>query len=132
MSEKDRVDRLDDAIIAEAMSLDHEELAGLVSDGETVAAQTSLNRALAAAGKLRLARAKSRVALYKAGGRTGGHYSHGGGARVQTLRRQDPYFDKKLTLAARSGKAGAEADAAGLEEDLGELDAWQANDRDPF
>jgi hypothetical protein len=46
------------------------------------------------------------------------------------LRKSDPTLDKKMTLAARSGTADAEADAASLDQDLAELEAWEAQDRD--
>jgi hypothetical protein len=79
-------------------------------------------------GKLRLARAKADVALHAAGAAT--IRPRTDGRRVNTLRKSDPALDKKMTLAARSGTANAEADAVSLDEDLAELDAWEAQDRD--
>jgi hypothetical protein len=128
MSDKERTDRLDDAIIAEALGMDREELAGLVSETETEAARADLQRAMAAAGKLRLARAKSEVALHRAGDRKGASARHVG-TKISALRVRDRTLDQKLTMAARSGTAGAEADAASLEDDLSELDAWEAEER---
>ena len=75
-----------------------------------------------------LARAKTEATLYVGGAAAAGPKSDG--QRVDQLRRSDPALDKKMTLAARSGNAKAEADAASLEEDLAELDAWEAQNRD--
>jgi Phage terminase large subunit (GpA) len=78
-------------------------------------------------GKRKLARAKAAVASYQGANvvvlRRGTPT-----ADLGSLRREDREFDKKLTLAARNGGADVEADAAGIEEDLAELDAWKDED----
>jgi len=129
MNDKDRVDRLDDAIIAEVLDLDQAELEDLVDASEVAAGRASLNRAMGAAGKLRLVQAKSEVAQYKSRPKSTGSTAASDDSRVQDLRRYDRALDQKMTLAARSGTADAEADAASLDEDLAELDAWEAEDR---
>lgn len=130
MTQKERVDRLDQAIIEEILGLTEAEASELVGEADVAASRKSLLRAKGAVGKLRLARAKTDVALHVAGAATARRGIRTDGQRVQSLRRSDPALDKKMTLAARSGSANAEADAASLEEDLAELDAWEAEDRD--
>lgn len=130
MNDKDRVDRLDGVVIDEILGLDDAEVAALVNAAEIGASQQGLRQAKATVGKLRLARAKTGVALHAAGARKLAGGQEPGGQRVQTLRKSDPVLDKKMTIAARSGKANADADAASMEEDLKELDAWEADDRD--
>ena len=49
---------------------------------------------------------------------------------LKAARAQDRSLDQKLTLAARSGGADYEADRPGIEEDLAELDAWDAEEKD--
>ena len=128
MSDKERVDRLDEAIIEEILGL--READALVSEADVAASRQSLLRAKGMVGKLRLARAKADVALHVAGAATARSGARTDGHRVQLLRKSDPVLDKKMTLAARSGNANVEADAASLDEDLTELDAWEAVDRD--
>ncbi|MCP1838773.1 hypothetical protein ACVIHI_008304 [Bradyrhizobium sp. USDA 4524] len=130
MSEKERVDRLDEAIIEEILGLNEAEISKLVGEADVVASRESLRRAKGMVGKLRLARAKADAALHVAGAPTTRAGIRTDGQRVRSLRRSDPALDKKMTLAARSGSANAEADAASLDEDLAELDAWEAEDRD--
>ncbi|RXH35231.1 hypothetical protein XH84_05695 [Bradyrhizobium nanningense] len=130
MSEKERVDRLDEAIIEEILGLSDSEAAGLVGKDDVAASRKDLLRAKGMVGKLRLARAKTDVALHVAGAATARSGMRADGQRVLSLRKSDPVLDKKMTLAARSGRANAEADAASLDEDLAELDAWEAEDRD--
>ena len=128
MSDKERVDRLDDAIIEDILGMSGAEAAALVGDADVAASRKSLAQAKGMVGKLRLARAKADVALDAAG--AAAIRPRTDGQRVNTLRKSDPALDKKMTLAARSGTANAEADAASLDEDLAELDAWEAQDRD--
>lgn len=130
MSEKERVDRLDEAIIEEILGLSDSEAAALVGEDDVAASRKGLIRANGMVGKLRLARAKTDVALHVAGAATARGGMRADGQRVLSLRKSDPALDKKMTLAARSGSANAEADAASLDEDLAELDAWEAEDRD--
>jgi hypothetical protein len=130
MNDKDRVDRLDHVMIEEILGLSDEEVAALVSQTDIDASRQGLRRAKATVGKLRLARAKTDVALHTAGAKPAGGDRRADGQRVRTLREADPALDKKMTLAARSGKANADADAASLEEDLSELEAWEVEDRD--
>ena len=49
-------------------------------------------------------------------------------ASLGTVRRSDPTFDKKLTLAARNAGADFQADEASIEEDLAELEDWEDED----
>jgi hypothetical protein len=128
MSEKERVDRLDEAMIEEILGMSAAEAAALVGEADVAASRQSLAQAKGKVGKLRLARAKTEATLYVGGAAAAGPKSDG--QRVDQLRRSDPALDKKMTLAARSGNAKAEADAASLEEDLAELDAWEAQNRD--
>jgi hypothetical protein len=130
MSEKERVDRLDDAVIEDILGMSAAEAAELVSEAEVVASRQSLAQAKAMVGKLRLARAKTDAALHDAGAGTLGIAGKSDGRRVDQLRKSDPALDKKMTLAARSGNANVEADAASMDEDLAELDAWEALDPD--
>jgi hypothetical protein len=128
MSDKERVDRLDHAIIEEILGMSEAEAAALVGEADVAASRKNLAQAKGLVGKLRLARAKADVALHAAGAATTRPRTEG--RRVNMLRKSDPALDKKMTLAARSGTADAEADAASLDEDLAELDAWEAQDRD--
>ena len=130
MSEKERVDRLDDAVIEDMLGMSAAEAAELVSEAEVAASRQSLAQAKGMVGKLRLARAKTDAALHDAGAGTLGTLGKTDGRRVDQLRKSDPALDKKMTLAARSGKANVEADAASMDEDLAELDAWEALDPD--
>ena len=130
MSDKERVDRLDAAIIEEILGLSDAEATALVGEADVAASRQSLLRAKGMVGKLRLARAKADVALHVAGAATARSGPRTDGHRVQLLRKSDPVLDKKMTLAARSGSANVEADATSLDEDLTELDAWEAEDRD--
>jgi phenylpyruvate tautomerase PptA (4-oxalocrotonate tautomerase family) len=130
MNDKDRVDRLDSAMIKEILGLGDEEVAVLVSEVDIRASQQGLRQAKATLGKLRLARARTAVALHAAGAKPAPSGRRSDGHRVLMLRRADPALDNKMTIAARSGKANAEADAASMDEDLSELDAWEEEDRD--
>ena len=130
MNDKERVDRLDEAIIDEILGLSDAEAAALVGESGVAGSRQGLLRAKAMVGKLRLARAKADVALHVAGAGTARVGRRTDGQRVQLLRKSDPVLDMKMTLAARSGSTNAEADAARLDEDLTELDAWEAEDRD--
>ncbi len=67
MSDKERVDRLDDAIIEEILGMSGAEAAALVGDADVAASRKSLAQAKGMVGKLRLARAKADVALDAAG-----------------------------------------------------------------
>ncbi|MCD9824054.1 hypothetical protein [Bradyrhizobium japonicum] len=128
MSEKERVDRLDQGIIEEILGLSDSEATELVGKDDVAASRKNLVQAKGIAGKLRLVRAKTDVALHVAGAATARIGMLTDGQRVLSLRKSDPVLDKKMTLAARSGRANAEADAASLDEDLAELDAWEAED----
>jgi hypothetical protein len=130
MNDKERVDRLDEAMIEEILGLSDAEAVALVGESDVAGSRQGLLRAKAMVGKLRLARAKADVALHIAGDRTPRGDRRTDGQRLQLLRKSDPILDKKMTLAARTGSANAEADAASLDEDLTELDAWEAEDRD--
>jgi hypothetical protein len=130
MNDKDRVDRLDKAMVEEILGLSDDEVATFVGKTDMEASRQGLDRAKATVGRLRLARAKTGVALHAASAKTSRGDGRTDGRRLQTLRSEDPGLDRKMTLAARSGKANAEADAATLDEDLGELDAWEAEDQD--
>ena len=67
MSDKERVDRLDEAIIDEILGLSDAEAAALVGESDVARSRQGLLRAKAMVGKLRLARAKADVALHVAG-----------------------------------------------------------------
>jgi len=130
MTEKEHVDRLDEATTEEILGLTDAEAAELVSESDVTASRKSLLQARGRVGKLRLARAKTDAALHVASAAIARGGPRTDGQRVQLLRKLDRVLDKKMTLAARSGSANAEADAASLDEDLAELDAWEAEDRD--
>ena len=51
-----------------------------------------------------------------------------GAQALRSARAADPKLDRKLTMAARNEGAGFEADKAGIEKDLAELDAWEEDD----
>ena len=127
MGDKERVDRLDDAVIEEILRMSEAEAVVLVGEADVAASRESLSRAKGLVGKLRLARAKADVALHAAGAVT--IRPRTDGRRVNMLRKSDPALDKKMTLAARSGTANVEADAASMDEDLAELDSWEAQER---
>ena len=59
MSDKERVDRLDEAIIEEILGLSDAEAAALVGEADVAASRQSLLRAKGMVGRLRLARAKA-------------------------------------------------------------------------
>jgi hypothetical protein len=101
----------------------------LVSDDHVNEVRADFEKARALTGKARLAQAKSAVVLHRAGARIPSIADASAAAELRALRQRDQNLDRKLTLAARSGGPNGEADAAGIEEDLAELDAWEAEDQ---
>jgi hypothetical protein len=129
MSVDDKLRKLDDLVIAEILAMSEPELRQLVSDEHVSGVRADFEKARALTGKARLAQAKSAVVLHRAGARIPSIANERASAELRALRQRDQNFNRKLTLAARSGGPNGEADAASIEEDLAELDAWEAEDQ---
>lgn len=129
MSDEEKLRQLDDIVIAEILSMPESELREVVSDEHVNAVRADFEKARALTGKARLAQAKSAVVLHRAGAKIPSIADARAAAELRALRQRDQNLDRKLTLAARSGGPEGGADAAGIEEDLAELDAWEAEDQ---
>jgi hypothetical protein len=129
MSDNEKLQKFDDLAIAEILSMSEPELRKQVSDEHINAVKADFEKARVLIGKAKLAQAKSAVVLHRVGAKITGIADAKAAAELRTLRQRDQNFDRKLTLAARNGDSNGEADAAGIEEDLAELDAWEAEDQ---
>lgn len=128
MDEKEKFDRLLDAVIDEFLSMSPEEVMEHTTPEDMAAINASLSTAIGKAGRVRLARAKEAASADARRPRPVG--STGGAEALRQTRANDSDFDRKLTLAARKASAGYEADRNGIEEDLDELRRWE-EDGDP-
>ena len=126
MSDEKKLRILDDLVLSELLAMSDEELLRLASADEIEAIRKRLEAATAQAAKIRLGRARAAIAA----DRTRAPPAPLGGRRASlgTVRRSDPTFDKKLTLAARNAGADFQADEASIEEDLAELEDWEDED----
>jgi hypothetical protein len=128
MNNKEKIDRLIDAVIEEFLTMSSEEVMEHTTPEDIDAVNASVTSATAKVGRARLARAKSAAAMDARRPRPVGSAS--GADALREARANDAAFDKKLTLAARKASAGYEADQTGIEEDLDELRRWE-EDGDP-
>ena len=119
---------LDDVVI-EALLADRADYVP-TPEGSAVAAgvRSRIAAAKAAVGKRRLELAKVAVAADRARPRLVVSNQEAGAQALRSARAADPKLDRKLTMAARNEGAGFEADKAGIEKDLAELDAWEEDD----
>ena len=126
MSDEKKLRILDDLVLSELLAMSDEELLRLASADEIEATRKRLEAATVQAAKIRLGRARAAIAADRAGA----HSASLGGRRASlgAVRRSDPTFDKKLTLAARNAGADFQADEASIEEDLAELEDWEEGD----
>ena len=122
----EKLSRLDDVVIETLLA----DRGTYVADAESTAAvarvRTCIASAKAAVGKRRLEIAKAGVAADRSKPRL--VVSDAGARALRSARAADPALDRKMTMAARNEDAGFEADEAGIEEDLAELDAWEDGD----
>ena len=119
MSDEKKLTILDDLVLSELLSMSDEELLQLASADEIEATRKRLEAATVQAAKIRLGRARAAIAADRA---------RAPSASLGAVRRSDPTFDKKLTLAARNAGADFKADEASIEEDLAELEDWDEGD----
>lgn len=129
MNDKKKLDLLDDMVVVDILSMSEADLRAAVSDSDVEAAKADFERAKALLGKSKLVRAKVAVADYREGANVVSLRRKDPTADIGLLRREDKDLNRDLTLAARKGNAGMEADAAGIEEDFAELAAWEEEDR---
>lgn len=131
MNDKDKLAALDGLVLAEILAMTGDELRQAIADDEVEVFRRAFEAAETAAGKQRLALAKADLAAYRSGAKIVPMPSRGAGSGLSALRRHDAELDRKLTMAARNGKRDVEADAAGVDEDLAELEEWSKDGEDP-
>lgn len=129
MGDKDKLALLDDLVIAEILATPDEEVLKGADPAGIAATRARAAAAKRLVGRQRMAEAKAAMAIERARPNVVPLDLTKGAAALRSLRAQDRGLDQKLTLAARSGRDGAEADQGGIEEDLAELAQW--NDETP-
>lgn len=122
MDDKEKLERLQDVVIEEFLAMSPEEVLARVTPEDLTSVKSNLATAIAKAGRARLAKAKLTAVADARRPRPVGSIS--GANALRQARAKDADFDKKLTLAARKGRASYEADQTGIEEDLDELRRW--------
>lgn len=129
MNDKEKLALLDDLLFEEICGMTDEEVLAEVSPTEIADTRSIFEKARAAQRRARLARAQAAVALDRS--RPGlPSASRVRGAQVLgALRARDGQLDRRLTLAARNAGGDGDLDQAGIEEDLAELEAMEAERR---
>ena len=126
MDDKDKLAYLDDLVIAEILSMPEDELRSSIGDADIDAVKSDLQKAKRLFGKANLAQAKAELTAYRSEKKVVTLDDVKAAAELRSLRSKDKDFDRKLTMAARNAAGDADADAAGIEEDLAELDALES------
>ena len=118
-----------DDVVMEALLADRADYVS-TPEGSAVAAgvRSRLTAAKATVARRRLELARAAVAGDRDRPRLVVSNPAAGAQALRLARAADPKLDRKLTMAARNEDAGFEADKAGIEEDLAELDAWEEDD----
>ena len=129
MDDKDKLALLDDLVLAEILSTPDDAILAGMAPGRIDALRQEITTARIRTGKGRMADAKASLAIDRARPVVVSLNQARGSTALKAARAQDRTLDQKLTMAARSGGANYEADRTGIEEDLAELDAWDAEDR---
>ncbi len=130
MDDKDKLALVDDLFMAETLASRGEGVDPAEVDAAAKRVRANIAAAKVALGKRRMAEAKA--GLRGARGRlTVVSSNPGRGAgELKQLRVSDAALDRKLTMAARHQGADAEADEAGIEEDLADLKDWEEREGD--
>ena len=119
MTEKDRLDRLDDDFVEAVLAMSSEEAMEGISADEIKAMRSRVSAAAGKLGRQRLANARAAMASEKGRPRPASNVQ--GAKALDEIRANDAAFNQKLTLAARNGGEGYEEDRASIEADLEEL-----------
>lgn len=118
MKEKELLDLLDDDLVDAILEMSVEDALEGVTPEDLAQMTGNVSAAAAKVGRARLARSKAAAADAKFVRPAEPRY---GAKALAEARANDAAFDKKLTLAARTGGPDFEADRVGIEEDLEEL-----------
>jgi hypothetical protein len=119
MTDRERLDRLDDDLIEAILAMSPEEAMEGITSEDLAKMRSNVSTAAAKVGRARLARAKeAAVADAK---RPRPKDSARSAEELRQIRANDAAFNERLTLAARSGGPDYEADRANIEADLEEL-----------
>jgi hypothetical protein len=128
--DRTRLVRLADALMNEVLSAPEEEIASEIDYAaitETRAIFIEVKRAFAGRS---LEMAKEELAAWRSANSRGGTSPDPASVREEfkKLQRSDPEFGRKITLAARNGKAPTDADVGGLVEDWADLQRLDGED----
>lgn len=126
MNDKDKLTLLDDLLFEEVCGMTDEEILAEVSPAEIAETRSIFEKARAAQRRARMARAQAAVALERSRPALPPASRARGAQVLGALRARDGQLDRKLTLAARNGGGDTDLDQAGIEEDLAELEAMEA------
>jgi hypothetical protein len=130
MDEKGKLQRLDEAAIAEILAMSEDELLEILGPAAVETVRADIGKAVRAAGKAKLAEARAAIAGQRRAAPASVRQRTQSQSELKALRRRDSAFDRKLTMAARGAAADVAADEAGIKEDLAELSTWGANETD--
>jgi hypothetical protein len=129
MEDQEKLAKLQDAVVETILSMSPEEVMEDAAADDVASMKANLAAAIGKVGKERLARAKAAAVADARRPRPIG--SAKGAEALREARANDATFDRKLTMAARTGGPDFEADREGIENDLEELRRWSEEDGDP-
>jgi len=125
MDDKDKLALLDGLFMAETLANRREGVDPAEVDAAAKRVCANIAAAKAALGKRRMAEAKAAVGAARGRLSVVSSGPGRGAGELKRLRARDVALDEKLTMAARNQGADAEADEAGMEEDLSDLKDWE-------
>jgi len=125
LDDAEKLTLLDEVVIETLLAGRADHVADAESAGAAARVRSRIAAAKAVIGKRRLERAKAGVAADHGRPRLVASNPRAGARALRSARAADPALDRQLTLAARNEGEGFEADTAGIEEDMAELDAWE-------
>lgn len=129
MDDKDKLALLDDLLFEEICGMTDEEVLAEVSPAEIADTRAIFDKARAAQRRARMARAQAAVALDRSRPVLTAASRARGASVLGAIRARDGQLDRKLTLAARNAGGDVGLDQDGIEEDLAELEALEAERR---
>lgn len=129
MDDLEKLERLQDAVVETILSMTPEEVKEEAAADDVASMKANLAVAIGKVGKERLTRAKAAAVADARRPRPVG--SAKGAEALKEARANDATFDKKLTMAARTGGTDFEADRESIENDLEELRRSSEEDGDP-
>ena len=116
---------LDDVVIETLLANRAEYVPSAEGSARAAKVTTQIAGAKTAVGKRRFEFAKAAIAADRSRPKLAVSNTEAGARALRSARALDPTLDRKITIAARNEGKGFEADQAGIEADLSELDAWE-------